>query len=61
MDGSDLLNVDIIVVMVMFDDVNGCMYLVYDNYKVFMYWNCLYYFVISVGYLLDCIGYLVIK
>ncbi|HCV04171.1 MAG TPA: lytic murein transglycosylase, partial [Pseudoalteromonas sp.] len=39
MDGSDLPNVDITAAMVMPDDVNGRMYLAYDNYKALMHWN----------------------
>ena len=39
MDGSDLPNVDVTAAMVMPDDVNGRMYLAYDNYKALMHWN----------------------
>ena len=56
-DGSDLPNVDVRAALVMPDDINGRMYLAYDNYKVFMHWNRSYYFVTSVGYLSDRIGY----
>ena len=56
-DGSDLPNVDVRAAMVMPDDINGRMYLAYDNYKVFMHWNRSYYFATSVGYLSDRIGY----
>lgn len=38
-DGSDLPNVDVRAALVMPDDINGRMYLAYDNYKVFMHWN----------------------
>ncbi|MBB1330395.1 MULTISPECIES: lytic transglycosylase domain-containing protein [unclassified Pseudoalteromonas] len=56
-DGSDLPNVDVSAALVMPDDINGRMYLAYDNYKVFMHWNRSYYFATSVGYLSDRIGY----
>ena len=56
-DGSDLPNVDVRAALVMPDDLNGRMYLAYDNYKVFMHWNRSYYFATSVGYLSDRIGY----
>ncbi|MGB0924239.1 MAG: lytic murein transglycosylase, partial [Pseudoalteromonas shioyasakiensis] len=48
MDGSDLPNVDVTAAMVMPDDVNGRMYLAYDNYKALMHWNRSYYFATSV-------------
>lgn len=56
-DGSDLPNVDVRAALVMPDDINGRMYLAYDNYKVFMHWNRSYYFATSVGHLSDKIGY----
>jgi len=56
-DGSDLPNVAVDAALVMPDDVNGRMYLAYDNYKVFMHWNRSYYFATSVGYLSDRIAY----
>jgi membrane-bound lytic murein transglycosylase B len=56
-DGTDLPNVDVRAALVMPDDINGRMYLAYDNYKVFMHWNRSYYFATSVGYLSDRIGY----
>lgn len=56
-DGSDLPNVDVRAALVMPDDINGRMYLAYDNYKVFMHWNRSYYFATSVGYLSDRIDY----
>lgn len=56
-DGSDLPSVDVSAALVMPDDVNGRMYLAYDNYKVLMHWNRSYYFATSVGYLADRIGY----
>ncbi|MEI8640326.1 lytic murein transglycosylase [Pseudoalteromonas sp. Hal099] len=56
-DGSDLPNVDVRAALVMPDDINGRMYLAYDNYKVFMHWNRSYYFATSVGYLSDRIAY----
>jgi len=61
MDGSDLPQVDITAAMVMPDDVNGRMYLAYDNYKALMHWNRSYYFATSVGYLSDRIGYPAVK
>lgn len=61
MDGSDLPNVDVTAAMVMPDDVNGRMYLAYDNYKALMHWNRSYYFATSVGYLSDRIGYPAVK
>ncbi len=57
MDGSDLPQRDITAALVMPDDTNGRMYLAYDNYKALMNWNRSYYFVTSVGYLSDRIGY----
>lgn len=56
-DGSDLPKVDITAALVMPDDINGRMYLAYDNYKALMHWNRSYYFATSVGYLSDRIGY----
>lgn len=57
MDNADLPNVDVTAAMVMPDDINGRMYLAYDNYKALMHWNRSYYFATSVGYLSDRIGY----
>ncbi|WP_462155958.1 lytic murein transglycosylase [Pseudoalteromonas piscicida] len=57
MDGTDLPQVNITAALVMPDDVNGRMYLAYDNYKALMNWNRSYYFASSVGYLSDRIGY----
>lgn len=57
MDNTDLPNVDVTAAMVMPDDINGRMYLAYDNYKALMHWNRSYYFATSVGYLSDRIGY----
>tara|TARA_B100000700_G_scaffold71781_1_gene79940 strand:- start:516 stop:1604 length:1089 start_codon:yes stop_codon:yes gene_type:complete len=57
MDGSDLPQRDITAAMVMPDNVDGRMYLAYDNYKALMNWNRSYYFATSVGYLSDRIGY----
>jgi membrane-bound lytic murein transglycosylase B len=56
-DGSDLPKVEITAALVMPDDINGRMYLAYDNYKALMHWNRSYYFATSVGYLSDRIGY----
>lgn len=57
MDGTPLPNVEINAALVMPDDVNGRMYLAYDNYKSLMHWNRSYYFATSVGYLSDRIAY----
>ncbi|WP_440056445.1 lytic murein transglycosylase (plasmid) [Pseudoalteromonas sp. T1lg65] len=57
MDGSPLPDVNITAALVMPDDINGRMYLAYDNYKALMNWNRSYYFATSVGYLSDRIGY----
>lgn len=57
MDGRPLPNVDITAALIMPDDAKGRMYLAYDNYKSLMHWNRSYYFVTSVGYLADRIGY----
>ena len=56
-DGTALPNVDVRAALVMPDDINGRMFLAYDNYKVLMHWNRSYYFATSVGYLSDRIGY----
>ncbi|CAM4183074.1 lytic murein transglycosylase [Pseudoalteromonas byunsanensis] len=56
-DGSDLPKVDVTAALVMPDDINGRMYLAYDNYKALMHWNRSYYFATSVGYLSDRIAY----
>ena len=56
-DGNNLPNVDVTAALVMPDDINGRMYLAYDNYKALMHWNRSYYFATSVGYLSDRIGY----
>nr|WP_257903570.1 lytic murein transglycosylase [Pseudoalteromonas sp. CR1] len=56
-DGSALPNVNVRAALVMPDDINGRMFLAYDNYKVLMHWNRSYYFATSVGYLSDRIGY----
>ncbi|WP_419147577.1 lytic murein transglycosylase [Pseudoalteromonas 'SMAR'] len=61
MDGTDLPKVNITAALVMPDDINGRMYLAYDNYKALMNWNRSYYFATSVGYLSDRIGYPKIK
>ena len=56
-DGRNLPNVNVRAALVMPDDINGRMYLAYDNYKVLMHWNRSYYFATSVGYLSDKIAY----
>lgn len=57
MDKRPLPEVDITAALIMPDDAKGRMYLAYDNYKSLMHWNRSYYFVTSVGYLADRIGY----
>ena len=61
MDGRSLPLVDIKGVLITPDDANGRVYLAYDNYKSLMHWNFSYYFVTSVGYLADRIGYPAVK
>lgn len=61
MDGSNLPTRDIKAAMLLPDGKNGRAYLAYDNYKVLMHWNRSYYFVTTVGYLADRIGYPAIK
>lgn len=61
MDGRELPNVDVTAALLMPDDAKGRMYLAYDNYKSLMHWNRSYYFVTSVGYLADRIGYPKVK
>jgi len=61
MDGTALPKADITGVLITPDDANGRIYLAYDNYKSLMHWNRSYYFVTSVGYLADRIGYPAIK
>lgn len=50
-EGQDLPNVDLQASIVMPDDINGRVYLVYNNYKVLMHWNRSYYFATAVTYL----------
>lgn len=57
MDGSRLPDVKIRAALIIPDDANGRVYLAYDNYKTLMHWNRSYYFVTSVGFLADQIGY----
>ena len=57
MDGRPLPKADLTAALIMPDDAKGRMYLAYDNYKSLMHWNRSYYFVTSVGYLADRIGY----
>lgn len=61
MDGSDLPNVNLKAAMLIPDGKKGRVYLAYDNYKVLMHWNRSYYFVTTVGYLADRIGYPAVK
>ena len=57
MDGRPLPKADLTAALLMPDDAKGRLYLGYDNYKSLMHWNRSYYFVTSVGYLADRIGY----
>ena len=61
MDGKPLPKANLTAALLMPDDAKGRMYLAYDNYKSLMHWNRSYYFVTSVGYLADRIGYPQIK
>ena len=61
MDGRPLPKADLTAALLMPDDAKGRMYLGYDNYKSLMHWNRSYYFVTSVGYLADRIGYPKVK
>lgn len=61
MDGRPLPKANIKGVLITPDDANGRVYLGYNNYKSLMHWNRSYYFVTSVGYLADRIGYPKIK
>lgn len=56
-DGTPLPKVNIDAALIMPDDKKGRFFLAYDNYKSLMHWNRSYYFVTSVGYLADRIGY----
>ncbi len=57
-DGRPLpkLNKDIKAWLIMPDDENGRVYLVYNNYNVLMKWNRSYYFALAVSHLADRIG-----
>lgn len=56
-DGSKLPVKDMKAALILPDDAKGRAYLAYNNYKTLMHWNRSYYFVTSVGYLADRIGY----
>jgi membrane-bound lytic murein transglycosylase B len=56
-DGSTLPEKDLKAALILPDDAKGRAYLAYNNYKTLMHWNRSYYFVTSVGYLADRIGY----
>lgn len=56
-DGSDLPTRDIHASIVIPDDRNGRVYLVYDNYHALLKWNRSNYFAVAVGTLADRIGY----
>jgi membrane-bound lytic murein transglycosylase B len=56
-DGTNLPNVNVKAAMIFPDDVNGRVYLAYNNYKSLMHWNLSYYFVTSVGHLADRIKF----
>ncbi|MCJ2375669.1 lytic murein transglycosylase [Vibrio sp. ZSDZ34] len=57
-DGRPLpkLNKDIKAWLIMPDDENGRVYLVYNNYNVLMKWNRSYYFALAVSHLADRIA-----
>jgi membrane-bound lytic murein transglycosylase B len=57
-DGRPLpkLNEDIKAWLIMPDDENGRVYLVYNNYNVLMKWNRSYYFALAVSHLADRIA-----
>lgn len=57
MDGRELPKANLTAALITPDDAKGRVYLAYDNYKSLMHWNRSYYFVTSVGYLADRIGY----
>ncbi|CAG9001375.1 MAG: hypothetical protein CENE_03395 [Candidatus Celerinatantimonas neptuna] len=56
-DGSDLPHRDIKARLVVPDDKNGRIYLVYTNYQALLKWNRSNYFAVTVGTLADRIGY----
>lgn len=57
MDGTELPKANMSAPLIAPDDAKGRVYLAYNNYKSLMHWNRSYYFVTSVGYLADRIGY----
>ncbi|KMT66505.1 lytic transglycosylase domain-containing protein [Catenovulum maritimum] len=61
MDGKNLPIRDLKAALLLPDGKKGRAYLAYDNYKVLMHWNRSYYFVTTVGYLADRIGYPAVK
>ena len=52
-DGSDLPIIDLPASLIMPDDENGRIYLVYSNFHTLMRWNRSIYFGVSVSYLAD--------
>ena len=60
-DGTPLPTANVKGALVVPDDQKGRVYLAYDNYRTLMAWNRSYYFVTSVGFLADQIGYPAIK
>jgi membrane-bound lytic murein transglycosylase B len=56
-DGSDLPQNEIAASVIVPDDLNGRVYLGYQNFDVLMRWNRSYYFACTVGYLSDRIRY----
>lgn len=52
-DGSELPHVNIQASLILPDDVNGRIYLAYNNFHTLMRWNRSLYFGVSVGYLAD--------
>ena len=53
-DGSNLLNnKNIYAQLIAPDGLNGRMFLVYQNYKSILYYNCSHYYAITIGLLSD--------
>lgn len=50
-EGQDLPKVDMQASLIIPDDKDGRIYLVYNNYRVLMHWNRSYYFATAVSYL----------
>lgn len=56
-DGSDLPTADLSASIIIPDDKNSRIYLVYNNYRVLMHWNRSYYFATAVCYLSEKINH----